>query len=69
MTRVVLTRRAIADLADIDACSTEVWGSRVAGEYLSGFDAALALLAHEPGLLDAKPEVSGRLLLCRVERH
>ncbi len=69
MTDLFLTRRALTDLAQIDAYSREKWGRRVADEYLAKFDAAFDLLKATPNLLTPRPDFAGRLMFYRVERH
>lgn len=69
MTELFPSRRAINDLAGIQAYSIENWGQRVADEYLAKFDLAFEHLKSSPDLLHSKHELSGRLLFYRVEKH
>ena len=69
MTKLVLTRRALRDIKQIDAYSVDTFGQGVADEYIADIDRALDLLSENPGLLREQPEISGRLRFYRVRRH
>lgn len=69
MTEVILTRRALRDVKQIDAYSVDRFGQTVADEYIADIDRALDLLSESPSLLRAQPEISGRLRFYRVRRH
>lgn len=67
-TKVFLAERAIADLREIEACSTEKWGKATAARYLDGFDKFFTLVEAEPGILMATPVIES-LLTHTVEKH
>jgi plasmid stabilization system protein ParE len=69
MTRIVITRRALRDLADIDAYSVQSFGQQIADEYMADIDRALSLIAETPRLLRPRPEFSKHLSFYRVRRH
>ncbi len=69
MAEVFLTRRALADLEDIARYSTEMWGERVANEYLDDIDAALERLAAHPALLREVDPMFESLRFYRVRKH
>ena len=64
-----LTRRALRDIDEIDRHSTDRWGSRVAGEYLSDLQGAVERLAQVPSLLQEREECSPHLRFYRVREH
>ena len=67
-TKVFLTERAIADLLDIEAYSTEKWGKATAERYVDAFDNFFALVEAQPGILLATPVIES-LLTHSVEKH
>ena len=48
--RLILSRRAMADIDDIWEYSAATWSPMQADRYLSGLEGILRLLCHEPGL-------------------
>ncbi len=54
-TKLFLTERAIADLLNIEAYSTEKWGKATAERYGDAFDNFFALVEAQPGILLATP--------------
>lgn len=69
MVELRLSRRALLDIADIEAYSIEKWGEKVAAEYLQSIEDALNLLREQPALLRVKPNVSRSLCFYRVRQH
>ena len=69
MTRVILSRRALLDIAEIETSSHERWGAAVADRYLADLQAGLRRLAAFPALLQARQEESDRLHFYRVRQH
>ena len=69
MAGVLLTRRALLDIDEIDRYSVEQWGRRVADQYLGDLDAALQRLEAFPSLLAERPDCSLRLRFYRVREH
>lgn len=69
MTEVLLTRRALRDIARIDRYSIQTFGKAVADQYMADLDRGVQLLAEEPGLLRYDPEMAGRLRFYRVREH
>jgi toxin ParE1/3/4 len=69
MVELRLSRRALLDIADIEADSIEKWGENVASEYLQSIQDALNLLRNQPALLRVKPNVSKSLCFYRVRKH
>ena len=65
---VFLSERAIADLLEIEAFSTEKWGKATADRYLNAFDNFFALVEAQPGILLSIPVIE-RLLTHSVEKH
>lgn len=66
---VLLTDRALSDLADIDSYSAQEWGRRTANKYLKEFEAALGRLQENPNLLRAEPDFHPSLAFYRVNKH
>ena len=69
MVKLRLSRRALLDIADVEAYSIEKWGEKVAAEYLQSIEDALNLLRDQPALLRDKPDVSQSLCFYRVRQH
>jgi toxin ParE1/3/4 len=69
MIYLALSRRAVLDIAEIEAYSIDKWGSKVAEEYLQRIEDALNRLRQQPTLLKSKPNVSTSLCLYRVQQH
>jgi len=69
MTRIVLSRRALLDLEEIEEYSREQWGSRVAKDYLWHIEEALNLLKQYPHLLKSQKDFSEHLQFYRSGRH
>jgi plasmid stabilization system protein ParE len=67
-TKVFLTDRAVADLLEIEAYSTEKWGKATAERYLDAFDNFFALVEAQPGILLSIPLIES-LLTHSVEKH
>lgn len=69
MTTVHLARQALRDIREIETYSIDVWGKRVAAEYLQSIEDALNLLRQNPGLLKAKTDCGDSLCFYRVRQH
>jgi toxin ParE1/3/4 len=67
--RVELTRRALADLRDIERFSVNEWGRANADEYLDGIAAALDRLREEPEILRLERDLAPGLFFYRVKKH
>jgi toxin ParE1/3/4 len=68
-TRVLLTQRALCDLADIERYSIEQWGKRTASRYLSDLEAGLARIREKPELLRAEEGFHASLRFYPVNKH
>ena len=66
---VLLTRRALQDIRDIEKYSVDRWGVEVAKRYVGDIEAALVRCSQHPGLLRARPEFSANLQFYVVNRH
>ena len=66
---VLLTRRALADIREIDRYSTKEWGRKTAEQYLDAIQAALDRLPENPELLRLEPDFSPSLYFYRVRKH
>jgi plasmid stabilization system protein ParE len=64
-----MAERAVRDLQGVRNYSVEQFGPRVTSEYLAKFNQSMDSIRVSPGLLRARPEVSGRLLFHRVDQH
>jgi len=67
-TKVFLSERAVADLREIEAYSSEKWGEATAERYLDAFDKFFTLVEAEAGILLAAPVIEN-LLTHTVEKH
>lgn len=66
---VLLTRRALQDIRDIEQYSVDRWGVEVAHRFVDDIEAALVRCSQHPGLLRARPEFSANLQFYVVNRH
>ncbi len=67
--RLLLTKRALSDLAEIEAYSTAQWGRRVATRYLKDVESSLRLIADNPGILRSLDGLPPELQFHRVSKH
>ncbi len=67
--KLLLTHRALRDLAEIESYSVQEWGRRAANKYPADIEAALGRLEQATDLL--RPELGGHSKLCfyRVNKH
>ncbi|MDP1799554.1 MAG: type II toxin-antitoxin system RelE/ParE family toxin [Planctomycetaceae bacterium] len=66
---LALTRRALADLREIERYSVKEWGRKAADQYLDEIEAALNRLRENPTILQMEPEFSPGLWFYRVQKH
>ena len=66
---IVLSRRALRDILNIEEYSVTQWGEKVAGEYLDQIEAGLQRIAASPELLREDPEIATCLRFYRVQKH
>lgn len=66
---VLLTRRALQDIRDIEQYSIDRWGVEVANRYLDDIESALFRCSQHPLLLRARPEFSANLQFYVVNQH
>lgn len=64
-----ISRRAARDIEEIHSFSVDLWGNKVAEEYLNHIEEALQRLQQNPTLLRIKPEFSRHFRFFRVRRH
>ncbi len=69
MKELLLTDRALEDIAEIEEYSIATWGNKVADKYLDDIEAGLKLLQANAGLLQDFEEFSGKLKYYRVKNH
>jgi plasmid stabilization system protein ParE len=70
MASVSLTRRAFRDLQEIERCSGDRWGKRVAEDYLIDIEQGLNRLRENPQLLRcSRSGISSAFSLYRVREH
>jgi len=67
--KVLLTHRALRDVAHIEQYSIEKWGQRVADEYLNSIEEALNQIKGDPELLKIEPDFHQSLYFYRVKKH
>jgi toxin ParE1/3/4 len=68
-TKLLLTQRALRDLADIEVYSVEQWGKRTASRYLSDLEAGLKRIRENPELLRSEEGFHPALRFYSVNRH
>lgn len=69
MKELLLTDRALEDIAKIEEYSITKWGKKVADKYLDDFESGLKLLQENSGLLQDFAEFSGKLKYYRIKNH
>ena len=67
--KLLLTQRALHDVAEIERYSIEHFGRKTAAKYLRDVEAALSLLQENPGLLRAEEDLHPQLRFYRVHKH
>jgi plasmid stabilization system protein ParE len=67
--KLFLTKRALSDLAEIEAYSIKQWGRRVATRYLKGIESSLRLIQDDPGILRSLDGLPSELQFHRVNKH
>lgn len=68
-TKLLLTDRALTDIAEIEAYSIREWGKRTAAKYLTELEAALVRLQEKPDLLRSEPDFHPQLSFYRINKH
>jgi plasmid stabilization system protein ParE len=66
---LLVTQRAIRDLADIETCSISQWGESAAARYLADIEAAMVRIQKSPQLLRPEEGLHPSLLFYRVNKH
>ncbi len=68
-TKLLLTDRAVRDLAEIEAYSRAQWGKQTAVKYIGDLEAALLRLREDPSLLRPETDLHADLCFYRVNKH
>lgn len=66
---LLLTERALRDIAEIERFSISKWGKKTAAKYISDLEAALSLLQENCALLRAEEDLHLELRFYRVNKH
>ncbi len=66
---LLLTERALRDIADIERFSIAQWGKTTAAKHISDIEAALSLLQENSALLRSEEELHPELRFYRVNKH
>ena len=66
---LLLTERALHDIAEIERYSIEQFGRKSAHKYISDIEAALSRLQENPTLLRAEEDLHPGLCFYRVSKH
>jgi len=69
MKEILLTDRALADIAEIEEYSLAKWGKKVADKYLDALESGLKLLQKNSGLLQDFDEFASKLKYYRIKNH
>ena len=67
--RLLLTKRALSDLSEIEAYSISQWGRRPAAQYLKAIESSLRLIRDNPGILRSLDGLPPELQFHRVNKH
>lgn len=68
MARILLTRRALADLSNIQESSIEKFGKKTASKYMASIEDILKTIQEYPDILRDRP-YSKQLQFYTVEKH
>ncbi len=68
-TKLLLTERALRDIAAIETYSVTEWGRRTADKYIADLEAALMQIREKPDLLRPEKELHPDLCFYRVNKH
>jgi toxin ParE1/3/4 len=68
-TKLLLSERALRDIADIEAYSIAQWGTRTAGKYIVDLEQAMARVKENPQLLRPQADFHTDLRFYRVNKH
>lgn len=66
---LLLTERALHDIAEIERYSIEQFGRKTANRYIKDIEAALSRLQENPTLLRAEEDLHAELQSYRVNKH
>ena len=66
---LLLTERALHDIAEIERYSIEQFGRKTANRYIKDIEAALSRLQENPTLLRAEEDLHAELQFYRVNKH
>ena len=69
MAKLLLTNRALDDLAAVYDYSLSQFGQQVADRYLQQFDLAMQTLCDDPALLREREDCPGPLRFYRINKH
>jgi plasmid stabilization system protein ParE len=67
--KLLITERALRDIADIEEYSVAQWGKRAATKYISDFESALVRVQEKPELLRPEELFHPALSFYRVNKH
>ena len=67
--KLLITERALRDIAEIEAYSIAEWEKRTAARYLDDIEAALTRIQERPELLQPDAGFHGELCFYRVNKH
>ncbi len=67
--KLLLTDRALSDIASIEDYSIATWGKRTAARYIDDLQSALDRIKQNPGLLCPEPEFHDTLCFHPVNKH
>jgi toxin ParE1/3/4 len=67
--KLLLTQRALRDIAEIEQYSAKQWGKRVASKYLDDIEAGLSRIQENQELLHAQADLHPELRFYRVNKH
>jgi plasmid stabilization system protein ParE len=67
--KLLITERAIQDIAGIEEYSIAQWGKRVATKYIADIEAALIRVQENPELLRTEEGLYPALAFYRVSKH
>ena len=67
--KLLLTHRALSDIAELKTYSVKEWGRRNANKYLADIESALERLQEAPELLRPEAGLHRELCFYRVNKH
>ena len=67
--KLLITKRALRDISNIEAYSTKKWGKSVANKYISDLEKTLDLIQESPSILIDHEDFNSSLSFYSIKKH